>query len=304
MVTRFPTCTPLVPLSEFHCMSDFLRASEEDSLSVRGPCLDFSGRLERSRAERCSSGPYVLGVVEQKDLLDVSVFIVRCFGADAMHLSSSLSPIERAVISRVVKMLNGVSTLLAATELYQGLRIRTRCNRNSALFLDHPAVDDVVSDPDAQLKLASQSSVVLALAKRESKRGSLLDVVAAVELRLQPCDAKIPFALPILDSFERKIGSMFGVSPVDNANITMQPYLCNLCVDERLRGQGVGRVLLRAVETIGRHWGYSNVYLHVDEENAVAYQLYTSEGYRDVQRRWRPFWAGRAAEVSYLVKDV
>jgi ribosomal protein S18 acetylase RimI-like enzyme len=292
---------PLVPLVEFSSVRDFL-----EEKSAKGPCTDSRGQFFfRNRVELDSSGPYVLGVVEHNDLRDVSKFIVRCFGSDAMHVSSSLSPFERVIVSPVVGLLNEFSKALAVTELYQGLRIRTQSNRNRAQLLEHPEIDNEdVSDPEKEQKLASRSSVVIALARMVSKRESLLDVVAAVELRLQPCDAKIPFALPIIDSFERAIGSLVEVSFGDKDIITLQPYLSNLCVDERLRGQGVGRVLLRAVATIAKRWGYSSIYLHVDQENAIACQLYISEGYQDVRRRWKPFWAGRAAFVRYLVKVV
>jgi ribosomal protein S18 acetylase RimI-like enzyme len=305
---RLSTRAPLVPLTEFQCMSDFLRTCEEDS--VREPCTDSRGHVYPSRAEvESSDEPYVLGVVEPNDLLDVSKFIVRCFGADAMLLSPNLSPIERAVVSPAVELLNEFSQALAVAELYQGLRIRTHGNRNRAHLLDPPANDDhEASDAESQDKLASRFSVVIALARMKGKHESLLDiqvqVVAAVKVCLEPCDAKIPFALPILDSFERTVGSLFGASLGENESVTLQPYLSNLCVDERLRGQGVGRVLIQAVAHVARYWGYSSLYLHVDEENAAAYRLYISEGYRDVGRRWKPFWAGRAATLSYLMKDI
>lgn len=287
-------------------MCDFLRASESDSVgSLR---TDSRGHFYLGQAEvDASDEPYVLGVAEPNDLLDVSKFIVRCFGADVMRLSPNLSPFERAVVSPAVELLNEFSKALAVAELYQGMRMRAQSNRNRAHLLEHPAIDDdevIFSFNEGRNKLASRSSVVFALARIGHKHDSLLDVTAAVELRLQPCDAKIPFSLPTLDSVERTIGSVLGPSFGDNETVSLQPYLCNLCVDERLRGQGVGRVLMRAVVTVARYWGYTSIYLHVDEENAAAYRLYISEGYRDVGRRWKPFWAGRAANVTYLVKDV
>lgn len=38
-----------------------------------------------------------------------------------------------------------------------------------------------------------------------------IDVVAAVELRLETCDAKIPFTLPWLDRIERRAASPIGL---------------------------------------------------------------------------------------------
>jgi ribosomal protein S18 acetylase RimI-like enzyme len=75
-------------------------------------------------------------------------------------------------------------------------------------------------------------------------------------------------------------------------------------VDERVRGQGIGRTLVRALEHLSRHWSYSRIYLHVDPDNSPAHNLYCSEGYREVGRRWNPFWAGRSADIVYFVKDV
>jgi ribosomal protein S18 acetylase RimI-like enzyme len=46
------------------------------------------------------------------------------------------------------------------------------------------------------------------------------------------------------------------------------------------------------------------LYLHVDLENEAALKLYQNEGYKDVGKRWKPFWAGRAAEIGYFVKSL
>lgn len=35
-----------------------------------------------------------------------------------------------------------------------------------------------------------------------------------------------------------------------------EPYMCNLCVDEKYRGQGFGRQLVRLCEFVAKnHWG-------------------------------------------------
>jgi GNAT superfamily N-acetyltransferase len=155
---------------------------------------------------------------------------------------------------------------------------------------------------EEQIDMAASTSVVLAVAKNHSNKKDdwHKDVIASVELRLQPCDAKIPFSLPWLDRVERKLASLIGLN-----GRNLQPYLSNLCVDEAYRGQGLGRALVRCVEDIASStWGYSRMHLHVDLDNAPAFELYKSEGYRDVGLRWKPFWAGQAAEIGYFVKNI
>ncbi len=120
---------------------------------------------------------------------------------------------------------------------------------------------------------------------------------------MQPCDAKIPFSLPWLDRIERQLASAVGV-PRHEAR-DLQPYLSNLCVDESHRGKGLGKSLVRCVEEIAQtSWGYHRMYLHVDLENVAAVNLYKSERYRDVGLRWKPFWAGKAADIAYFVKNL
>jgi len=63
-------------------------------------------------------------------------------------------------------------------------------------------------------------------------------------------------------------------------------------------------VKVRCIESIARdRWGYSKLYLHVDSENIPAMNLYTGEGYHDVNIRWKPFWAGDSVKISYFVKN-
>lgn len=85
----------------------------------------------------------------------------------------------------------------------------------------------------------------------------------------------------------------------------LRPYLSNLGVDENYRGRKIGKALVRCVENIAATaWGYNKMYLHVDLANLPALNLYRGEGYTDVGQRWNPFWAGKAAEIGYFVKDL
>jgi len=169
-----------------------------------------------------------------------------------------------------------------------------------------------------KIRKAECNSLVLLLARKDienmnskTENRESSQVIASIELRLQPCDAKIPFSIPWLDRVERKLGSVvLGLGRNENDDTTqsqnnLQPYLSNLCVDEEYRGQKIGRGLVRCVENIAKtNWGYKRMYLHVDEDNPAALNLYKSEGYRDVGHRWNPFWSGGASEIGYYVKTL
>jgi ribosomal protein S18 acetylase RimI-like enzyme len=58
------------------------------------------------------------------------------------------------------------------------------------------------------------------------------------------------------------------------------PYISNLAVSQSCRRQGVGRQLLLACEQMALEWGYSDLYLHVLENNHQARQLYLKAGYQ------------------------
>jgi ribosomal protein S18 acetylase RimI-like enzyme len=50
--------------------------------------------------------------------------------------------------------------------------------------------------------------------------------------------------------------------------------LSNLCVDPRVRRQGIASRLCRAVEDTTRQWGFTEVYLKVEQDNPSALTLY------------------------------
>jgi ribosomal protein S18 acetylase RimI-like enzyme len=173
--------------------------------------------------------------------------------------------------------------------------------KSKRMDLSPPNMDGLSRDD--KIRMAACTSVVLALAKNRTSDSKdwHCDVIASVELRLQPSDAKIPFSLPWIDQLERRLASLIGLGKKNGRDL--QPYLSNLCVDDSQRGKGIGRALVRCVENIAHSsWGYSRMYLHVDTDNKAAMELYKNEGYRDVGRRWIPFWAGKAADIGYFVK--
>lgn len=57
-------------------------------------------------------------------------------------------------------------------------------------------------------------------------------------------------------------------------------YLSNLAVQDGYRRQGVAKHLLKTCERVALEWGFSDLYLHVLENNHRARRLYWKAGYR------------------------
>lgn len=288
-----PSALGLVPLINYRKDITFF----DQNQSYRC-CLDEQGKFKSD-----SGDVYELGVVDEDDLPDLSRFVIQVFGADAIRLSQDLNSFERLIMKPAAELLNNYSFVVAFAEVLGGLsqRCSARFKAGPKGYLTPPKLKGLTR-PE-KLDVAQSTSVVLALAKDVPGSEWHVDVIGSVELRLQPSDAKIPFTLPWLDRIERRLGSLVGIGK-DGAR-DLQPYLSNLCVDDKFRGKGIGRALVRCVEDIAHnHWGYARMYLHVDADNKAAYELYKSEGYRDVGLRWKPFWAGKAADIGYFVKDL
>ena len=243
-------------------------------------------------------------VPQEEDLPDVSAFVVRAFGADAINLSTDFTQVEQFLLQPVAGLLNGYSGLAAYTEVLAGLRQRCKA-RLVAPSVQAP--DLVGLDQPAQIQQAAAGALLLVLAVPNNAAAAEHDIVAAVELRLELTDGKIPFSLPWLDRAERGLASFLGIgSNNNNNNVDLQPYLSTLCVDENYRNRGLGRALVHCCEDVARVcWKRDRLYLHVDPDNTAAVQLYLSEGYQEVKGvRWNPFWAGPAAEIGYFVKEL
>lgn len=58
------------------------------------------------------------------------------------------------------------------------------------------------------------------------------------------------------------------------------PYISNLAVRTESRRLGMARELLLTCEKVAKEWGFTNMYLHVLEENHRARQLYAKLGYQ------------------------
>ena len=293
--------------------------------------------------------------------------------AITLSSTSDWSAWEQALVGTVVKpaigIYNAYANVVAYTEVLMGLRKRMRnrifvdCNGRERGVMEDENVDIhvgrydwlaplVVSESSSADKtrkestveeIAARSSLILTLARPSQRmyveKGEKIgvegeiEVVATVELRLQPTDAKIPFSQPWLDTFERRLALLFSfmgdessrvsatnksvsldgttaaedlteISPIGNCyNAPLRPYLCNLCVAPSLRSLGIGRAMVRIVEAIAHQkWGYSHLYLHVDPSNEAARTLYEKEGYVDVGRRWNVIWARGANDIGYYMK--
>lgn len=61
-----------------------------------------------------------------------------------------------------------------------------------------------------------------------------------------------------------------------------QPKIANFCVQQKLRKQGVGKLLLSACLSQANDWGYEQALLLVDADNAAARSFYRYQGFFDV----------------------
>jgi GNAT superfamily N-acetyltransferase len=314
-------------------------------------CFDSEGTLIQSANDE--SKPFRLYLAtEFDDLPPIAKLTIDVFDVSAIALSSSSdwNALEQAVIGSVVQpaigMYNSWAQVVGYTEVLSGLRkrMRNRMTERGRCTTEQkynqfdwlaPLVVPKSKDPSTGTAtaitsyedIAARSSLILSLARPGDD--NTMEVVASIELRLQPTDAKIPFSQPWLDKVERRLVSLIpflqgstltvtenkaatsysdrisGVVGGNRHTRSLRPYLCNLCVSPSLRSLGIGRALCRIVEAISRErWAYSQIYLHVDPTNDAARTLYENEGYVDVGRRWNVIWSGGANEISYYVKKI
>lgn len=57
-------------------------------------------------------------------------------------------------------------------------------------------------------------------------------------------------------------------------------FVYDVFIDEGLRGKGLGKATMRAMESLAKSLGLRALYLHVFAHNPVALRLYEGEGYR------------------------
>lgn len=71
-------------------------------------------------------------------------------------------------------------------------------------------------------------------------------------------------------------------------NATERAYVANMAVRPDYRRRGVASALLARCEQVAARWGFPDTWLHVDEGNEAAENLYTRLGYEEVGRD--PWW--------------
>lgn len=83
------------------------------------------------------------------------------------------------------------------------------------------------------------------------------------------------------------------------------PYISNLAVHPTARRRGVARELLTGCEQTAIKWGFSDLYLHVLENNYQARQLYHQAGYQIVQidSSWDSLFFGQPRRL-FLCKNL
>ena len=336
------TTLNLVPLSDAwdHAKDESSTTTFESLLPNLGcKSFDSGGALIIPPQSDVSYRIYL--TTNENDLPPIAQLTIDVFDATAITLSSSYADWSKfeqvmvdTVVSPVIGMYNSYAMAVGFTEVLSGLRKRMRNrlfhgNGKEEDWLaplivpnDNNDASTTTSSEDAASRtetsyeeIAARSSLILALARPTSDQNEEMEVVASVELRLQPTDAKIPFSQPWLDKLERRLVKSFPFATTkedDNDNIIsiqtnppLRPYLCNLAVTPTLRGLGIGKALCRLVESIAsQKWGYHHLYLHVDPNNIEAVTLYEKEGYVDVGKRWNVIWAGGAEDISYYVKKL
>ena len=77
-------------------------------------------------------------------------------------------------------------------------------------------------------------------------------------------------------------------------------HLLNLCVDENLRGQGMGRQLLRHAMGLFRAEQAETVFLEVRPSNKAAIALYESEGFVEIGIR-KDYYRSRGDREDALI---
>ena len=330
----------LVPIATFQDEISFCFTNSTTTTGDR--CyFDQNGRLlfPEETANQDDSF-FEICIAEQEDLPEVCLFLLKSFGANLIS-TKNFNDLEERFIAPLIRGFNQYAAVVLFAEVLWGLRLRQKdCpylgstvgrniepnnnNRNLQIEMDPPSLEGL--SRKGQVDTTTRRSLLLTVAREgrasnESKWASVdsnIDVIASVELQLQPCDGKQPYSWPWLDTLERDVVAGLYDWLGFPKDCALQPYLSSLCVDEQYRGKRLGRALVRYVESIAANkWGYSKLYLHVDADNPAALQLYRSEGYRDADaagvQRWSPKWARTTGNISnansdagikYLVKNI
>jgi ribosomal protein S18 acetylase RimI-like enzyme len=116
------------------------------------------------------------------------------------------------------------------------------------------------------------NALMVALQERSSG-----EIVGVAELSQEPRDGKVPGDI-------RLPRAPWAPTPERVA------YICNLSVRSSWRRRGLGSSLLTACESIARHWGSDEVYLHVGADKERLLRMYRGHGYNALPEFDQPQW--------------
>jgi hypothetical protein len=190
----------LTPIARFRNQLNFFDQPKDHRC-----CFDRDGRfIEGNKDDNENENPFQLCIVEEDDLPEVTLFIIKAFGADAINLSSNeFSEFEKTLLKPALGFFNGYAAVSAFAEVLWGLRLRLKGRVLSTEDDETNPINDIspphfagLSNQEKNLA-ASQKSLVLVLARQNTEKGtnsskwtsidSDIDVIASVELQLQVC---------------------------------------------------------------------------------------------------------------------
>jgi ribosomal protein S18 acetylase RimI-like enzyme len=214
---------------------------------------------------------YHFALVEEKDLIEVSELSMISFYNPRLKLDTKgMVGIEKKIWNGVIGVFNSLDKMDARNSHFVGFRSRCRSR---------------LLKPGLHI---SADSILLALLDSVTRK-----LVGVVEVSLENPDGKLAPAVA------------FQV-PWRGPKEGQQPYLCNLCVDDSRRRQGLGVLLCKAVELIAmKYWKKDVMYLHVEESNLAAQKLYEKMGY--VMGPQLPSWERKLhglETILYYVKQL
>lgn len=90
---------------------------------------------------------------------------------------------------------------------------------------------------------------------------------------------RVPYVCELLEQGGRALG--YGIMSVG----ADEAHLLNLCLEERVRGRGLGARLLDHMSALARQAGAGVIYLEVRPSNAAAIALYRRAGFRRIGLR-------------------
>uniref|UniRef100_A0A061RMD9 Gcn5-related n-acetyltransferase-like n=1 Tax=Tetraselmis sp. GSL018 TaxID=582737 RepID=A0A061RMD9_9CHLO len=258
--------------------------------ALRKTVLDFSvNASSESKSKVVSSAkrtaiPCALCVrqVRESDVQGVADLCAEVFSTagspetDSAELRGVLSALETSYEQRISSDLaEQIRTALArkSEAASEGRAIRmeqrvAKLRRQLALLRGEPSPASPILSLETDRKLQALRSKRMFVTLFAADRAQPDGVLGCLTLTVKRVEAKLPPPFPT--SAKERL------------------YVCNMAVDPLARRRGIARALLERAEQIGRCWGETWLWLHVDHDNAPAIRLYESAGY--VIQSIDPWW--------------